>query len=280
MIPFDRNRVILTPIPGRDSSTYINASFIEGYDNQESFIIAQDPMENTIPDFWRMISEHNIKTIVMLSEINNDCKCPRYWADDEIQYDHILVKYIQSESCPYYTRREFTVTNCKINDLIYVTQFQYHGWPTVEGEVPEVTRGMLEIIQQSQNYHLNKKLKLDSNNDNVDYILPQNEISNSSNDISLHYNNDNDDDDNIMLEEDGGPIVVHCNLGTERSSIFVGMCILIQQLKLEKKIDVCTMVRKLRSQRNMLIDTYVSCSKVFLLWPRINFVLISFTGSI
>jgi protein-tyrosine phosphatase len=83
-------------------------------------------------------------------------RCPRYWADDEIQYDHILVKYIQSESCPYYTRREFTVTNCKSNnDTLQVTQFQYHGWPTVDGEVPEVTRGMTEIVNQAQNHHVN-----------------------------------------------------------------------------------------------------------------------------
>jgi len=29
VIPYDRNRVILTPIPGKEHSTYINASFIE-----------------------------------------------------------------------------------------------------------------------------------------------------------------------------------------------------------------------------------------------------------
>lgn len=155
VIPYDRNRVILTPIPGRDHSTYINASFIEGYDNHESFIIAQDPLESTIGDFWRMISEQSIPTIVMMSEIGdvNNNKCPRYWADDEIQYDHILVKYIQSESCPYYTKREFSVTNCKINDTINVTHFQYNGWPTIVGEVPEVTRGILEIVHQSQAHH-------------------------------------------------------------------------------------------------------------------------------
>lgn len=162
VIPFDRNRVILTPIPGRDHSTYINASFMEGYDNHESFIIAQDPLENTISDFWRMISEQSIATVVMMSEIGTtENKCPRYWADDEIQYDHILVKYIQSESCPYYTKREFTVTNCKINDTINVTHFQYNGWPTVEGEVPEVTRGILEIIHQSQSHH---QVKVDEDN--------------------------------------------------------------------------------------------------------------------
>lgn len=82
-------------------------------------------------------------------------KCPRYWADDEVEYDHILVKYMQSESCPYYTRREFNVTNFKMKDTIKVTQFQYNGWPTVEGEVPEVTRGMLELVDQTLALHEN-----------------------------------------------------------------------------------------------------------------------------
>lgn len=70
MIPYDRNRVILTPVPGKEHSTYINASFIEGYDNSESFVITQDPLEITITDFWRMISEQCISTIVMLSDVS------------------------------------------------------------------------------------------------------------------------------------------------------------------------------------------------------------------
>lgn len=113
-------------------------------------------MDETIADFWRMISEQSTNTIVMISEIGDGPrKCPRYWADDEIEYDHILVKYMHSESCPYYTRREFNVTNFKIKDTIKVTQFQYNGWPTVEGEVPEVTRGMLELVDQTLALHDN-----------------------------------------------------------------------------------------------------------------------------
>ena len=45
VIPYDRNRVILTPDGARPHSTYINASFIEGYFNDESFIITQDPLQ-------------------------------------------------------------------------------------------------------------------------------------------------------------------------------------------------------------------------------------------
>ena len=66
-------QVILTPIPLKDNSTYINASFIEGYENSETFIITQDPMENTISDFWRMVSEQSISTLVVISEVCRQC---------------------------------------------------------------------------------------------------------------------------------------------------------------------------------------------------------------
>lgn len=70
VIPYDRNRVILTPIPGHEHSTYINSSFIEGYDNSESFIITQDPLETTTSDFWRMVFEQGVNVIVMLSDVS------------------------------------------------------------------------------------------------------------------------------------------------------------------------------------------------------------------
>ncbi|XP_066594024.1 tyrosine-protein phosphatase 69D isoform X2 [Prorops nasuta] len=211
VIPYDRNRVILTPVPGKEHSTYINASFIEGYDNSESFVITQDPLEGTIADFWRMISEQCIPTIVMLSDLSEGPrKCPRYWPDDETAYDHIRVRYIQSESCPYYTRRELCVSNTKTDESLVVTQYQYHGWPTVEGEVPEVTRGLIELVDQTLTHET----------------------------------------------ESSGSIVVHCNYGSDRSSMFVALSILVQQLRTEKRIDIFTTTKKLRSQRHGMISTF------------------------
>ncbi|XP_049806614.1 tyrosine-protein phosphatase 69D [Schistocerca nitens] len=213
VIPYDRNRVILTPIPGREHTTYINASFIEGYDNSECFIITQDPLEVTIPDFWRMILEQNVSTLVMLSDLGDGPKkCLRYWPDDEAVYDHVRVKYLDNESCPYYTRRELSVSNIKTDETVVVTQFQYNGWPTVEGEVPEVTRGLIELVDQTQNHQ----------------------------------------------ESQGGsaPIVVHCSCGSDRSSMFVALSILVQQLRTEKRVDIFTTTRKLRSQRHGMLQTF------------------------
>uniref|UniRef100_A0A1B6CKV8 protein-tyrosine-phosphatase n=1 Tax=Clastoptera arizonana TaxID=38151 RepID=A0A1B6CKV8_9HEMI len=213
VIPYDRNRVILTPVSGREHSTYINASFIEGYDNTESFIITQDPMDVTVADFWRMISEQGISTLVMLSDLGDGSrKCQRYWPDDEVTHDHIRVKYIQSESCPYYTRRELCVTNLKSDEKQIVTQYQYNGWPTVEGEVPEVTRGLIELVDQTQPCHEDSP-------------------------------------------PTSGAILVHCHCGSDRSSMFVALSILVQQLRTERRVDVCTMVRKLRAQRQCMIQT-------------------------
>lgn len=42
---------------------------MQGYDNSESFIITQDPLESTVADFWRMVSEQSISTLVMLSDV-------------------------------------------------------------------------------------------------------------------------------------------------------------------------------------------------------------------
>lgn len=53
-------------------------------------------------------------------------------------------------------------------------------------------------------------------------------------------------------------MVVHCNLGSDRSSMFVGLSILVQQLRVERRVDIFTVTRKLRSQRQSMISSYVS----------------------
>lgn len=53
-------------------------------------------------------------------------------------------------------------------------------------------------------------------------------------------------------------MLVHCHLGSDRSSMFVGLSILVQQLRAEQRVDVFTVTRKLRSQRQAMISTYVS----------------------
>lgn len=44
-------------------------------------------------------------------------------------------------------------------------------------------------------------------------------------------------------------------MGTDRSSIFVAMNILVQQLRFEKRVDIRVTTQKLRTQRSKMIDS-------------------------
>ena len=46
--------------------------------------------------------------------------------------------------------------------------------------------------------------------------------------------------------------------GSDRSSVYVGLSILVQQIKRERRCDVFTAVRKLRAQRQAMIQHLVS----------------------
>ena len=45
---------------------YIHASYIPGMDSEEDYIITQSPLPETVKDFWKMVVEQEISTIVMV----------------------------------------------------------------------------------------------------------------------------------------------------------------------------------------------------------------------
>ncbi|KAL3868035.1 hypothetical protein ACJMK2_040874 [Sinanodonta woodiana] len=61
------------------SNAYINAVFLPAYKENDAFIITQTPLENTIVDFWRMVYQYDVSSIVMLNTLSQMKDNERYW---------------------------------------------------------------------------------------------------------------------------------------------------------------------------------------------------------
>ncbi|XP_056209574.1 receptor-type tyrosine-protein phosphatase eta isoform X3 [Falco biarmicus] len=139
VLPYDISRVKLSD---QNSATddYINANYMPGYNSKKAFIAAQGPLPSTIEDFWRMIWEKNIYSIVMLTKCVEQArtKCEQYWPDKQSKsYGDITVTMVSEVVLPEWTIRDFTVEKSNTPESHTVRQFHFTSWP--DHGVPETT---------------------------------------------------------------------------------------------------------------------------------------------
>lgn len=136
--PYDHSRVILT-MQHEGESDYINANYIDGPDRQKQYIAAQGPKKNTVVDFWRMIWQEEVTSIVMLTNLKegDKIKCTQYWPDANKPSDYgpVSVKLIGEKEYAFYIERTLSVHYKGLQETRVVTQYHYTSWP--DHGVPE-----------------------------------------------------------------------------------------------------------------------------------------------
>ncbi|XP_043938794.1 receptor-type tyrosine-protein phosphatase eta isoform X2 [Protopterus annectens] len=155
VLPYDVSRVKLHPIHN-PSDDYINANYMPGYFSKQEFIATQGPLANTLNDFWRMIWEKNVHTIVMLTRCieQGRAKCEEYWPNkgQSQSYGDISIESSAEICLPEWTIRDFTLRQTKEERL--VRQFHYTAWP--DHGVPETTELLINfrhLVRQHMNDH-------------------------------------------------------------------------------------------------------------------------------
>ncbi|XP_015719715.1 receptor-type tyrosine-protein phosphatase eta isoform X9 [Coturnix japonica] len=139
VLPYDISRVKLSN-PSCATDDYINANYMPGYSSKKAFIAAQGPLPNTIEDFWRMIWEKNIYSVVMLTKCVEQArtKCEQYWPDKQSKsYGDVIVTMVSEVVLPEWTIRDFNVENADTLESHTVRQFHFTSWP--DHGVPETT---------------------------------------------------------------------------------------------------------------------------------------------
>ncbi|XP_037067260.1 receptor-type tyrosine-protein phosphatase C isoform X2 [Peromyscus leucopus] len=149
ILPYDYNRVELSEINGDAGSTYINASYIDGFKEPRKYIAAQGPRDETVDDFWRMIWEQKATVIVMVTrcEEGNRNKCAEYWPcmeEGTRAYRDVIVKITEHKRCPDYIIQKLNITHKKEKATGRdVTHIQFTSWP--DHGVPEDPHLLLKL---------------------------------------------------------------------------------------------------------------------------------------
>ncbi|XP_016299433.1 receptor-type tyrosine-protein phosphatase eta-like isoform X2 [Sinocyclocheilus anshuiensis] len=144
VLPYDSSRVKLSVLSS-PFDDYINASYMPGYTSKKEFIAAQGPLPCTVNDFWRLIWEKNIHTIVMLTKCNEQgrVKCEEYWPAETKHFNNLTVTNVSEIPLEDWTLRDFEVKNVKTAESRSVRHFHFTAWP--DHGVPETTELLINF---------------------------------------------------------------------------------------------------------------------------------------
>ncbi|XP_052087387.1 receptor-type tyrosine-protein phosphatase epsilon-like [Mytilus californianus] len=131
--PYDHSRVVLK---GNKKSDYINASYIDNYDKEKTYIATQGPKKNTVRDFWHMIWQEDVGKIVMVTQLKEGRrnKCVQYWPDavnEQMVEENFRLTLTKEKEHTLYVYRLITIFNHNDTNLKErkVHQFHFTKWP-------------------------------------------------------------------------------------------------------------------------------------------------------
>uniref|UniRef100_A0A3Q3GRE9 protein-tyrosine-phosphatase n=1 Tax=Labrus bergylta TaxID=56723 RepID=A0A3Q3GRE9_9LABR len=147
VLPYDWCRVKLTSSDANETSGYINANYMPGYNSSREYIATQGPLPSTVNDFWRMIWEQRVKGIVMVTNCKESgkTKCEQYWPGDSKPHMYgelvVTIRYEQKEL--FWILREFTVKHKNSSEERTVKHFHFTAWP--DHGVPQGTEVLIRF---------------------------------------------------------------------------------------------------------------------------------------
>ncbi|CAJ1054300.1 receptor-type tyrosine-protein phosphatase beta-like [Xyrichtys novacula] len=155
ILPYDSTRVKLSYLEDDPCSDYINASYMPGNNYRREYIATQGPLPGTKDDFWRMVWEHGVHNVVMVTQCveKGRVKCDQYWPADRepLYYGDLVIQMLSESVLPEWTIREFKITSesgCTYPRVL--RHFHYTVWP--DHGVPESTQSLIQFVRTVRDY--------------------------------------------------------------------------------------------------------------------------------
>ncbi|KAL8606422.1 hypothetical protein ACOMHN_060327 [Nucella lapillus] len=269
-----------------------NVTFVDGYRQKCQFIMAKSPVPATIADFWRHVYENDVRTIVMMQDMEtffvggSGGARGEYWPTlGSHSWDPYLVELVDTECDHNLTVRTLRLQHKhRLRDEgKVVRQFHFHGWNPQNTAPPQAGGGGGYGqwgggggSQQQQQYQMTQRLPSDPSQQQYQPVTEECRRSCQgcpppaarSTLLSLHTMVKQWQSESSM---DSTPILVHCKNGAQCSGLYVAMSLMIARIDEENLVSVYRICRSLRKQCPRTIgnsDQYKYLHK--LLWDYIN----------
>ncbi|GFY45174.1 tyrosine-protein phosphatase non-receptor type 23 [Trichonephila inaurata madagascariensis] len=150
VMPYDSNRVQLSSA----KDDYINASYLKDIcPGSPVFLITQAPLPATFRDFWLMIWEQQVETLVCLlpdSELKNHVYFPKERGSPSSSgaFEITLQSYKEKNG---FIERMINITHIKNRTSRVVVHLQFTQWPA--SGIPQTPAPLLQFISDVLSYH-------------------------------------------------------------------------------------------------------------------------------
>ncbi|XP_071504220.1 receptor-type tyrosine-protein phosphatase kappa-like [Diadema antillarum] len=216
IIAYDHSRVVLETVDGDPHSDYYNANYIRNFRGEKVIIASQAPNEASLTDFWRMIWQENVETVVMVTALTQNGKdeCTQYWPEEtrSINIGNFSIFLFEEHTFSDHVIRELDVKMGRSEEKRTVTQFHYMSWS--KKEVPEDYTTLLDFVDVVLRHHTT-----------------------------------------MPLFKRNRPMLVHCSAGAGRTGTFLTLYNMLFMMRETEKVDIFGFVNQMRENRIKMVDT-------------------------
>ncbi|CAS06660.1 protein tyrosine phosphatase, partial [Bracoviriform melanoscelae] len=149
---WDTTRVCLK----QKRSNYIHANYLDGFERVRKFIVTQEPMDNTLENYWRMIWQTGTRVIVMLNGADEPA-VPSVSDYSELKGFTVTVKSITLQND--YIEMVMNLFNIDRLQSRTVYFFKYLSWPK-EG-ITDILMliNFMQVVNERHRYYIKPGLK-------------------------------------------------------------------------------------------------------------------------
>ena len=223
VIPSNTYRAVLSTPGGVGRTDYVNAVLLDSHRSKDHFIVTQTPLHTTVIDFWKLVYDHKVHTIVMMENYKHeDDTCAEYWPEEKKmkQFEPFFI-----DNIAVYQQDNITIRHFKIHSMLNpnvqareVRQFQFNAWNDADF-VPKSKSMILDLI-----------------------------------DLVKDWQNVSSDDE--------CPIIVHCKDGATHSGLFVAVSNICDAMLDDGDVDVFHTVKHIKKRRTQIVDLVVNINKL------------------